>query len=181
MKKMIWGVALLLATACTNGQKEPAQEEWKPAVCFDNWDQLGDKLAYFKELIDLQDSAIAGNEISIQHLQSLMPQNEEDYHVFIATQPFAILKEGDDDVESPRALYVVAGEMAAADTLDMMEKYLMWFDWCDGWVAETVWDKAFEIEKRHPERFQQLIKKTRWYWDWQEYRDEMNKYYEENK
>ena len=115
---------------------------------------------YFKELLELQDSCMAGQEISVRHLQALMPQTEEDYHIFITTQPYAIIAEGDDNVESPRALYLVAGEMAAADTLDMMELYLMWFDWCDGWVSETVWDKAIEIEKRHPEKFQQLIKKN---------------------
>ncbi len=156
MKKWIWVIALFLAVACTTDRK-PQEEVREPAVCFDNWDRVEEKLVYFKELIDLQDSAIAGQEISIQHLQALMPQNEVDFHVFMATERCSFIKEGDDVVESPKALYLIAGEMAAADTLDMMVQYLKWFDWCDGWVAETVWDKAIEIEKRHPEKFHRLM------------------------
>ena len=55
MKNWILFFTVLLVTACTPGKEEPSQEEQKPAVCFDNWDQFDDKLAYFKELIDLQD------------------------------------------------------------------------------------------------------------------------------
>ncbi len=175
MRKLIWAIALLLAAACTIDRK-PQEEVVGPAVCFDNWDRLEEKLVYFKELIDLQDSAIAGQEISIQHLQALMPQNEVDFHVFMATERCAFIKEGDDDVESPRALYLIAGEMAVADTLDMMESYLKWFDWCDGWVAETVWDKAIEIEKRHPEKFHRLMQSSGWYEAWKESRDEILEY-----
>lgn len=176
MRKVIWAIALLLAAACTTDRK-PQEEVVGPAVCFDNWDRLEEKLVYFKELIDLQDSAIAGQEISIQHLQALMPQNEVDFHVFMATERCAFIKEeGDDDVESPRALYLIAGEMAVADTLDMMEYYLKWFDWCDGWVAETVWDKAIEIETRHPEKFHRLMQSSGWYEAWKESRDEILEY-----
>ena len=159
MKKWIGVIALFLVVACTT-DRQPQEEVDEPAVCFDNWYQLDEKLDYFKELIDLQDSTIAGQEISIQHLQALMPQNKADFVVFMATERYAIVKEGDDDVASPNALYLIAGEMAVADTLDMMELYLKWFDWCDGWVAETVWDKAIEIEKRNPEKFHELMKSS---------------------
>ena len=98
MKNWLYFIAMLLAVACTPAREEPSENDQKPAVCFDNWDYLEEKLAYFKELIDLQDSAIAGQEISFQHLQALMPQNEVDFHVFMATERYAIVKEGDDDV-----------------------------------------------------------------------------------
>ena len=175
MKKWIWTIVLFLAAACTT-DRHPQEEVVKPAVCFDNWDQLEEKLVYFKELIDLQDSAIAGQEISIQHLQALMPQNKVDFQVFIATEHYSFIKEGDDEVASLRALYQIAGEMAAADTLDMMEQYLKWFDWSDGWVSETLWDVAIEIEKRHPEKFHRLMQSSEWYDDWQEWRDELLEY-----
>lgn len=182
MKKWIWVIALLLAAACTT--KRSLQEENEApavhAVCFDNWDRLEEKLAYFKELIDLQDSAIAGQDISIQHLQSLMPQNKVDFHVFMDTEPYAILEIDGDKVESPNALYMIAGEMAAADTLDMMKQYLKWFDWSDGWVTETLWSTAVDIEKRHPEKFHRLMKSSEWYEDWQEWRDELLKYEKES-
>ncbi len=179
MKKWIGVIALFLAAACTT-DKKPQEEVKKPAVCFDNWDRLEEKLVYFKELIDLQDSAIAGQEISIQHLQAMMPQNEVDFHVFMATEHYSHIREGDDEVASLRALYLIAGEMAAADTLDMMEQYLKWFDWCDGWVTETVWDKAIEIEKRNPEKFHKLMKSSEWYEDWQDFRDEILQYEQGN-
>ena len=120
MRKWIWVIALFLVVACTIDRK-PQEEVDEPAVCLDNWDRLAEKLDYFKELIDLQDSAIAGQEISVQHLQALMPQNEVDFVVFMATERYAIIKDGDNDVESPRALFLIAGDMAVADTLDMME------------------------------------------------------------
>ncbi|MCR5425121.1 MAG: hypothetical protein K6E93_10265 [Bacteroidales bacterium] len=182
MKNWIWVIALLMVASCTpdrNLQEENGKSA-ACAVCFDNWDRLEDKLAYFKELLDLQDSAIAGQEISIQHLQALMPQNRVDFQVFMATERYAIIKEGDDDVESPRALYLIAGEMAAADTLDMMAQYLKWFDWSDGWVTETLWSTAIDIEKRHPEKFQRLMQSSEWYDDWQEWSDELLEYEKES-
>ena len=172
MKKWIWVVALFLVVACTS-DKKPQEEVDEPAVCFDNWYQLDEKLDYFKELIDLQDSAIAGQEISIQHLQALMPQNKVDFVVFMATERCAFIKEGDDNVESPRALYLMAGDVAVADTLDMMEQYLKWFDWSE---SEVVWNKAIEIEKRYPERFDSLMRNCEWYDAWKEYRNEVLEY-----
>ena len=180
MRKWIWVIALFLVVACTTDRK-PQEEVDEPAVCFDNWDRFEKKLDYFKELIDLQDSAMAGQEISVRHMQALMPQNEVDFHVFMATERCAFIYEDDEAAESPMALYLIAGEMAAADTLDMMEQYLKWFDWSDGWVSETLWDKAVEIEKRHPEKFHQLMQSSEWYEDWQEYRDELLEYEKESK
>ena len=172
MRKLIWAIALLLAAACTTDRK-PQEEVVGSAVCFDNWDRLEEKLVYFKELIDLQDSAIAGQEISIQHLQALMPQNEVDFVVFMATERYAIIKEGDVDVESPRALFLMAGEMAIADTLDMMEQYLKWFDWSE---SEVVWNKAIGIEKLYPKKFDSLMQNNEWYDAWKEYRDDVLEY-----
>ena len=180
MKNWILFFTVLLVTACTPGKEEPSQEEQKPAVCFDNWDQFDDKLAYFKELIDLQDSAIAGNEISIRHLQSLMPQNKVDFQVFMATEHFSHIEVDGEEEASPRALYLIAGDNAVADTLDMMELYLKWFDWSDGWVSETLWDKAVEIEKRHPEKFHQLMQSSEGNEAWKEYRDELLEYEKES-
>ena len=172
MRKCFFAIALLLAAGCTIDRK-PQEEVVGPAVCFDNWYQLEEKLDYFKELIDLQDSAIAGQEISIKHLQALMPQNEVDFVVFMATERYAIIKEGDVDVESPRALFIMAGEMAIADTLDMMEQYLKWFDWSE---SEVVWNKAIEIEKLYPKKFDSLMQNNEWYDAWKEYRDDVLEY-----
>lgn len=172
MKKWIGVIALFLVVACTT-YRQPQEEVDEPAVCFDNWDRFEEKLNYFKELIDLQDSAIAGQEISIQHLQALMPQNKADFVVFKATERYAIIKEGAVDMESPHALFIMAGEMAIADTLDMMEQYLKWFDWSE---SEVVWNKAIEIEKRYPERFDSLMRNCEWYDAWKEYRNEVLEY-----
>ena len=179
MKNWLLAIALLLTAACTT-DRNSQDVNGKPAVCFDNWDKLDEELAYFKELIDLQDSAIAGQEISIQHLQALMPQNKVDFQVFMATERYAIVKEGENDVESPNALYLIAGKMAVTDTLDMMEQYLKWFEWSDGWVSETLWSTAVDIEKRHPERFHELMKTTECYDAWQEWRDESVEYEKES-
>lgn len=178
MKNWIFVIAVFLVAACTTDRK-PAEDEQMYVVCFDRWCELDEKLDYFKELLDLQDSAMAGSDISIMHLQALMPQNEVDFHVFMATERCAFIYEDDDAVESPRALYLIAGEMAVADTLDMMEQYLKWFDWSDGWVCETLWDKAIEIEKRHPEKFHRLMQTSEWYGDWQDFRNEILEYEKE--
>jgi hypothetical protein len=183
MKKWIWAIVLLLAAACTtdgNHQKN-IEESAACAVCFDNWDRLEEKLVYFKELIDLQDSAIACQEISIQHLQALMPQNKVDFHIFMATEHYAFIEKDGNKVESPNALYLIAGEMAVADTLDIMAQYLKWFDWSDGWVTETLWSTAVDIEKHHPEKFRELMKSSEWYEDWQGWRDELLEYEKESK
>ena len=149
-------------------------------VCFDRWNELDEKLDYFKELIDLQDSAMAGNDISIQHLQALMPQNEVDFMVFMASERYAFIEVDGEKQESSKALYLIAGEMAAADTLDMMAQYLKWFEWSDGWVSETLWDKAVEIEKCHPEKYHRLMQSSECYEAWQEYRDELLEYEKES-
>ena len=121
---------------------------------------------------------MAGNEISIQHLQNLMPQNEVDFHVFMATEPYSVIVV--DGEASTRALYMIAGEMAAADTLDMMAQYLKWFEWSDGWVSETLWDKAIEIEKRHPKKFHRLMQSSEYYEAWQEFRNVLLEYEKES-
>ena len=175
MKKHIWIIVLFLAAACTTDRK-PQGEVREPDVCIESWDHFEDKFDYYKELIDLQDSAIAGQEISIRHLQALMPQNKIDFHVFMATERCAFIEVDGEKQESPKALYLIAGEMAVADTLDMMEHYLKWFDWCDGWVSETVWDKAIGIEKCHPEKFHRLMQSSEWYEAWKEFRDEILEY-----
>ena len=172
MKKWIGVIALFLVVACAT-DRQPQEEVDEPAVCFDNWYQLDEKLDYFKELIDLQDSAIAGQKISIQHLQALMPQNKADFVVFMATERYAIIKDGDVSVESPCALFLMAGDMAVADTLDMMEQYLKWFNWSE---SEVVWNKAIEIEKRYPEKFDSLMRNCELYDAWKEYRNEVLEY-----
>ena len=172
MKKWSGVIALFLVVACTT-DRQPQEEVDEPAVCFDNWDRFEEKLFYFKELIDLQDSVIAGQEISIQHLQALMPQNKADFVVFMATERYAIIKDGDVNVESPCALFLMAGDMAVADTLDMMEQYLKWFNWSE---SEVVWNKAIEIEKRYPERFDSLMRNCELYDAWKEYRNEVLEY-----
>ena len=179
MKKWILVIAVLMAAACSTDRK-PQEEYRGPAVCFDNWNRFEEKLDYFKELIDLQDSAISGQEISIRHLQCLMPQNEVDFQVFMATEHYSHIEVDGEDEASPRALYLIAGDMAAADTLDMMAQYLKWFEWSDGWVSETLWDKAIEIEKRHPEKFHQQMQSSEQYEAWQEYRDELFEYEKES-
>lgn len=175
MKKWTLVIAVLLVAACTTERKS-AEEERTHLVCFDRWCELDEKLDYFKELIDLQDSAMAGHEISIQHLQAVMPQNEVDFMVFMATERYAFIEVDGENQESPKALYLIAGKMAVADTLDMMVQYLKWFEWSDGWVSETLWDKAVEIEKRYPEKFHRLMQSSEWYEAWKEFRDEILEY-----
>ena len=180
MKNWLFIIVVVLLTAACSSDRKPQNENREPAVCFDNWDRLEEKLAYFKELIDLQDSAMAGYEISIHHLQSLMPQSEVDFHVFMATEPYSVVEVEGEKSEHNRALYLIAGEMAVADTLDMMSQYLKWFNWSDGWVSETLWDKAVEIEKRHREKFHRLMQSSERYEAWQEYRNELLEYEKES-
>ena len=169
-------VALL---ACTPAPKQ-TEIERSEMLSDSQWELICKKPEYFKELLALQDKTVAGKEISVRKLQSLMPQTEEDFQIFMATERYAIIEEDGDQVESPQALYIVAGEMAADDTLDMMEQYLKWFDWSDGWVSETLWEKAIEIEKRHPEKFDCLMRHNELYEAWKEYRDELLEYEEES-
>ena len=177
MKKLLLLLCVALA-ACTPTTKQ-ADIERSDMMSDQDWELVCTKPDYFKELLALQEKSIAGKKISVSKLQDLMPQTEEDFNIFIATQRYAIVEEDGDLIESPQALYIVAGDMAAADALDMMRLYLKWFDWADGWVAETVWDKAIEIEKRHPEKFKKLMQDSEWYDAWREFRQELYKYEEE--
>ena len=63
-------------------------------------------------------------------------------------------------------------DYATADMLDMMKYYLMWFEWCDGWIADDVWTRAVEIERQHPQKFRELMASSKWYKSWQVFRDE---------
>ena len=39
-----------------------------------------------------------------------------------------------------------------------------------------VWNRAIEIEKRYPERFDSLMQSNEWYDAWKEYRDDVLEY-----
>lgn len=83
---------------------------------------------------------------------------------------------GDLQLEDDKGIWSVAADYATADMLDMMKYYLMWFEWCDGWIADNVWTRAVEIERQHPQKFRELMASSKWYESWQNYRDEYIKW-----
>jgi len=140
-------------------------------VSDEDWERINSNPEYFKAVLAVQDSLLAGQVISVQHLQELMPKTYEEFLIFITMENYAVIEKEGGSSESERAIYFIAGNLAKADSLDMMRCYLKWFEWCDGWVGELVWGDAVEIERRHPEKFRQLMANSEWYEEWKSYRD----------
>ena len=75
---------------------------------------------------------------------------------------------------SEKNIFDFVWKCAIADTLDMMEHYMEWFNWCDGGIAEEVWTVGVYVEEKHPEKFQKLFQTVapEWYSYWPEWRNE---------
>ena len=146
-------------------------------VSDEDWERINSNPEYFKAVLAVQDTLLAGQIVSVQHLQELMPKTYEEFRVFITMEYYAVVEIDNNiiRVEDEKAIYTIVGNLAKADSLDMMRCYLKWFEWCDGWVGELVWGDAVEIERRHPEKFRQLMANSEWYEEWKAYRDEYTK------
>ncbi|MBR4536397.1 MAG: hypothetical protein IKO62_07060 [Bacteroidales bacterium] len=139
-----------------------------------DWEIINGNPDYFKAVLAVQDSLMAGQLISVQHLQDLMPKTYEEFQIFLTMEYYAVIKTDKNiiRVEDEKAIYTIAENLAKSDILDMMRCYLKWKEWCDGWIGEVVWSATVEIENRHPEKFRQLMANSKWYEDWKDYRNE---------
>ncbi len=55
------------------------------------------------------------------------------------------------------AILNAMADCAVNDRLDMMEHFIHWLNWCDGYVSELLYDYAIDIERRHPDKFRRLM------------------------
>lgn len=49
---------------------------------------------------------------------------------------------------SEKNIFEFVWKYAIADSLDMMERYVEWFNWCDGWIADAVWTVGVSVEEK---------------------------------
>ena len=171
MKKAMIFFAMVLLSITASAQNDLRRAEW---LSDQDWEIINSKPDYFKAVLTVQDSLMAGQLISVQHLQDLMPKTFEEFRIFLTMENYAVVKTDKNiiRVEDEKAIYTIAENLAKADILDMMRYYLKWEEWSDGWIGEVVWDATVEIENRHPEKFRQLAAKSKWYEDWKDYRNE---------
>jgi len=171
MKKAMIFFAMVLLSITASAQNDLRRAEW---LSDQDWEIINSKPDYFKAVLTVQDSLMAGQLISVQHLQDLMPKTFEEFRIFLTMENYAVVKTDKNiiRVEDEKAIYTIAENLAKADILDMMRYYLKWKEWSDGWIGEVVWDATVEIENRHPEKFRQLAAKSKWYEDWKDYRNE---------
>ena len=167
----------MLITAMTS----VAQSEIRRPECDipeSDWERIHTKSDYFLQILSIQDSLMAGHEISAKHLQELMPRTYEDFRICLAIENYFFVKTDEDCYESDKNIFKSIFNFAKADTLDMMELYVYWFNWSDGWVSEVLWTDCVYIEEQHPEKFQRLLKSIapQWYDDYVAYRDEYIKW-----
>lgn len=175
MKKLVLTVALILIAALGMAQADLRRAE---GLSDSDWNRINEYPEYFKEILAVQDSLMVGQTVSVSHLQSLMPLTYDEFLIFINMEYYAVTTSegGIFHVEDDKGVWSVAANYAKADTLDMMSLYLMWFEWCDGWIAEDVWTEAVEIERRNPQKFKKLMASSKWYEDWQVFREEYIKW-----
>lgn len=171
MKKAMIFFAMVLLSITASAQNDLRRAE---GLSDQDWEIINSKPDYFKAVLTVQDSLMAGQLISVQHLQDLMPKTFEEFRIFLTMENYAVVKTDKNiiRVEDEKAIYTIAENLAKADILDMMRYYLKWEEWSDGWIGEVVWDATVEIENRHPEKFRQLAAKSKWYEDWKDYRNE---------
>ena len=171
MRKAIIFCVAMLFSIITWAQNDLRRAE---GLSDQDWEIINSKPDYFKAVLTVQDSLMAGQLISVQHLQDLMPKTFEEFRIFLTMENYAVVKTDKNiiRVEDEKAIYTIAENLAKADILDMMSYYLKWNEWSDGWIGEVVWDATVEIENRHPEKFRQLAAKSKWYEDWKDYRNE---------
>ena len=169
MKKAMIFFAMVLLSITASAQNDLRRAE---GLSDQDWEIINSKPDYFKAVLAVQDSLMAGQLISVQHLQDLMPKTYVEFRIFMTMEFYAVKKDNNILVEDEKAIYTIAENLAKADILDMMRYYLKWKEWSDGWIGEVVWDATVEIENRHPEKFRQLAAKSKWYEDWKDYRNE---------
>ena len=171
MKRQILLLALMFIATLGIAQTDIRRAE---GLTDQDWKRLNNRPDYAKELIAVQDSLLAGQTISVSHLQDLMPRNYNDFRIFVSMEYYAVTtaESGDLQLEDDKGIWSVAADYATVDSFDMMKYYLMWFEWCDGWIADDVWTRAVEIERQHPQKFKELMASSKWFEAWQDYRDE---------
>lgn len=164
--------SLLLASIVSLAQ--PAIREPIGALSDSDRERIYANPDYFLQILAIQDSLMAGQDISVNHLQSLMPQNRDEFLTFAILEEYACEKKGTDVWMSEKNIFESVWKYAIADSLDMMERYVEWFNWCDGWIADAVWTVGVSVEEKHPEKFQKLLRTIapKWYPEWLVWRDE---------
>ena len=135
-------------------------------VTDEDWNIIQNNCDFCVRQLDAEHYLYMGETLSAKEVQALMPHNKEELRAFYLMReyPYNIY----DDY-----LGELAAEYAIADSLDLMERFLMWSVWCDSW--EYPWEVAIKIEKKHPEKFRQTIERI---WDkgdigcYEDYRNE---------
>lgn len=131
----------------------------------DEWIVVETHCDYFVRLLEAEDSLNAGKALSANEVQALMPRSEAEFRTF---RMLGLYPDNGYNLYFER----LAAQYAIADSLDMMEHFLMWDVWADSW--EYPWEVAIEIEQRHPEKFRHTIERIwdkRWIEAYEEYRD----------
>ena len=116
------------------------------------WKMIVANEAYFRQLLSVNDSLVAGYAVPAKRLQALMPRDESHYHTLCGLDYYMSNGCG-------FATLTTMAEYAVGDSLDMMEHFVHWFNWTDGYVAETVFDYGILADKRHTKKFRQLMQK----------------------
>ena len=135
-------------------------------VTDDDWNLIQNNCDFCVRQLDAEHYLYMGETLSAKEVQALMPRNKEELRAFYLMR------------EYPYNIYddyfgELAAQYAIADSLDIMERFLMWSVWCDSW--EYPWEVAIEIEQKHPEKFRQTIERI---WDkgdigcYEDYRNE---------
>ena len=131
----------------------------------EQWAVVENNCGYFVRLLEEEDSLNAGKTLSAREVQALMPRSEMEFR---ASRILGVYTEN----SYTSRLEELATQYAIADSLDMMEHFLMWSVWADCW--EYPWEVAIEIEHKHPEKFRRTIERIwdkGWIESYEEYRD----------
>ena len=131
----------------------------------DEWAVIENNCDYFVQLLEAEDILNAGKTLSAREVQDLMPRSEAEFRTFLMLGIYP------DNGYNPY-FERLAAQYAIADSIDMMEHFLMWSVWADCW--EYPWEVAIEIEQKHPEKFRRTIERIwdkGWIESYEEYRD----------
>ena len=176
MKRLTFCAIMVIVSLSCAAQTEIRRPEC--AIAESDWERIHTKPDYFLQILSIQDSLMAGHEVSATHLQELMPRTYEDFRIFIVIENYCSVKIDGVCHELDKNILVEIFNFAKADTLDMMERYVEWLKWSDGWAREMIYIHYVYIEEQHPEKFQRLLKSIapQWYDDYVAYRDEYIKW-----
>ena len=100
MKKILIVGSLLFASTVSVAQ--PAIREAIYALSDSNRERIDANRDYFLQILAIQDSLMAGQDISVNHLQSLMPQNKDEFLTFAILEEYACEKKGTNVVMSEK-------------------------------------------------------------------------------